>query len=401
MKILCVVQRYHPVIGGAENHIKQFMDHLSKNHNVTVFTTSAYDLRSFWNKDAKKIQQHDSDNYKVKRFDLLTPGEINWDKYIEDFPLALSQPGPFSPKLWEELVINKIDYDLIFASSFPFDHILPAYAASKKWKIPIIIMPLIHSENPEVFLTATRLSMLYYADGIVVNTNYEKKFLGKNGIDEGKISVISPPISIKTDVQLNPEKFQKKIGLEPDEKVVLYVGAKGQTKGIFNLIDAMSLVWKKNPKSRLVIAGPSSKEFDQYLDKLSKKLKEKILDLGLISEEDKQNAFGICDVLALPSKSESFGLVYLEAWHHAKPVIGCGIGAVSDVIDDGQNGLLVEFGNTSQLAEKIFYLLQNPKIAKKLGEEGKKKLEKYSTEKSLKEFEEKCVKVIEEYVNSR
>ena len=397
MKILCVIQRYHPVIGGAEYHVKQFMDYLSKNHDVTVFTTAAYDLKAFWNKDAKKIHQYDSDNYSVKRFDLLTLPEINWDKYLQTFPWALSQPGPFSLKLWEELLINKIDYDLIFASSFPFDHILPAYVASKKWKIPIIIMPLIHSEHPEAFFTATRLSMLYNADGIVVNTNYEKKILETKGIEGRKISVIPPPLSIKSNVELNPEKFRKRIGLLPDEKVVLYLGTKGESKGIFSLIDAMEFVWKNNQHVRLLIAGPGSKEFEEYCAKLSKKNKSKILDLGLVSEEDKQNAFCSCDVLVLPSKSESFGLVYLEAWNHQRPVIGCRIGAVSDVIDDEENGLLVEFGNATELAEKITYLIQNPSIAQKYGKEGKKKLEKYLPEKSLKEFEEKCAKVIQNY----
>jgi len=122
-----------------------------------------------------------------------------------------------------------------------------------------------------------------------------------------------------------------------------------------------------------------------------------ILDLGLVTEEEKQNAISSCDVLVLPSKSESFGLVYLEAWHHKKPVIGCSIGAVSDVIDDEVNGLLVRFGDPKELAEKILYLLQNPSIAEQFGENGKKKLETYAPEKSLKAFEEKCEKVISDF----
>ena len=397
MKILCVIQRYYPVVGGAENHVKELMDYLSKNHEVTVFTTSAFGLESFWDKDAKKIQQYDSDNYKVKRFDILTPPEIKWDKYVKDFPLALSLPGPFSPKSWEELVIKKIDYDLIFASSFPFGHILPAFVASKKWKIPIIILPLTHSEDRDVFFTPIKLSMLYYADGITVNTNYEKKILGRQGIDERKISVIPPPLFIESNVQLHPDKFRKKIGLSADEKVVLYVGTKGAPKGIFNLIDAMNIISKSNLQVRLVVAGPASNKFDKYYAKLSKKNKANILDLGFLTEEEKQNAICSCDVLVLPSISESFGLVYLEAWHHKKPVIGCRIGAVSEVIDDGKNGFLVEFGDDEELAKKILYLLQNPSIAEEFGENGKKKLETYAPEKSLKAFEEKCEKVISDF----
>jgi len=397
MKILCVIQRYYPVIGGAEYHVKQFMDYLSKKHSITVYTTNIDNLAGLWNKDSPKVRKNNSLNYFVKRYDVLTPSEIQLDQNLENFPLALNHPGPFIPKFWEELVINKIDYDMIFASSFPYDHILPAYVASKKWKIPIIIMPLTHSEHPDAFFTATKLSMLYNADGIVVSTNYEKKILETKGIDGNKISVILPPLSIKSNVELNPEKFRKKIGLLPDEKVVLYLGTKGKSKGIFSLIDAMNIVWKSNLQVRLIVAGSASNEFNKYCAKLSRKDKAKILDLGLVSEDDKQNAFCSCDVLVLPSKSESFGLVYLEAWYHQKPVIGCRIGAVSDVIDDGKNGLLVEFGNAKELAEKILYLIQNPSIAKKFGEHGKKKLENYAPEKSLKVFEEKCEKVIRDF----
>jgi len=78
-------------------------------------------------------------------------------------------------------------------------------------------------------------------------------------------------------------------------------------------------------------------------------------------------------------------------------VIGCRIGAVSEVIDDGKNGFLVEFGDDEELTEKILYLLQNPSIAKEFGENGKKKLETYAPEKSLKAFEEKCEKVIDDF----
>jgi len=187
------------------------------------------------------------------------------------------------------------------------------------------------------------------------------------------------------------------LSLIADEKVVLYVGTKAAAKGIFNLIHAMNIISKNNLQVRLVVAGPASKGFDEYFAKLSKKNKAMILDLGFVTEEEKQNAICSCDVLVLPSKSESFGLVYLEAWNHKKPVIGCTIGAVSELIDDEINGLLVRFGDAKELAEKILYLLQNPQIAKEFGENGKKKLETYTPEKSLKAFEEKCEKVISDF----
>jgi len=175
MKILCVIQRYHPVIGGTEILAKRFMDFLSKNHKVTVFTSTADDIDSFWNKKAKKITTNSSEKYNVKRFDILTSNEIKFDENLSTISKLWSHPGPFSPKMWEELVLKKIDYDLIFATSFPYNHIMAAYVAAKKWKIPFVLWPAIHQEFPELFLIAPKITMLNNSDLIFVQTQSEKK----------------------------------------------------------------------------------------------------------------------------------------------------------------------------------------------------------------------------------
>ncbi|MDH3825593.1 MAG: hypothetical protein OES14_07350, partial [Nitrosopumilus sp.] len=114
MKILCLIQRFFPVIGGSEFLTKTYMDHLSKKHKVTVYTTNAFDIDAFWDKNAKKIKNDNSVNYEIKRFDFLTPSQIVHDDNLENFPIPSNHPGPFSPKLWTELVLKKIDYDLIY-----------------------------------------------------------------------------------------------------------------------------------------------------------------------------------------------------------------------------------------------------------------------------------------------
>jgi len=177
MKILCVIQRFDPVIGGTEILAKNFMDFLSKTHEVTVYTTTALDIESFWNKNNKNTTiSANSNNYEIKRCDFLTPTEIKFDENLQTFPLVNSHPGPFSPKMWHDLVLKKINYDLIYVTSFPYDHVIPAYVAAKKWKIPIIIWPAIHQEFPELYLTSMRLTMLNNSEAILVQTQDEKKF---------------------------------------------------------------------------------------------------------------------------------------------------------------------------------------------------------------------------------
>jgi glycosyltransferase involved in cell wall biosynthesis len=401
LKILCVVQRYYPVIGGAENLMKSIMDYLSQKHDVTVYTTTAKDIEAFWDPTAETTNEENFLNYPLKRFKITTPTDIKFDKDIESFYIASSHPGPFCPGLWQELVFKKIDYDLIIAASYPYDHIIPAYVAAKKWKIPLIIYPMIHQEFVDLFLNSIKLTMLENADAIIVNTLSEKKILGDLGVSESKISQNYPITYTIDSNQAEPESFRRKFLPKHDAKMVLYAGSKSMVKGIIHLIEAMKKVWHKIPDTYLVIMGPSTKEFDTYFRKLSVKTRKRIIDLGTADEQTKKNAFAACDIFALPSKSESFGIVYVEAWTFGKPVIGCNIASTLEVIDDKKNGLLVEFGNIKQIREAIEFLIKHPAIREEYGRAGKKKASCYTSKDNLKSFEEKCIKVVQAFSNMK
>ena len=401
MKILCVIQRYDPVLGGTEILAKSFMDFLSKTHEVTVYTTTALDIESFWKKNNKNtIISANSNNYEIKRCDFLTPTEIKFDEKLQIFPLINSHPGPFSPKMWHDLVLKKINYDLIYVTSFPYDHIIPAYVAAKKWKIPIIIWPAIHQEFPDLYLTSMRLTMLNNAEAIFVQTQAEKNILVKQGVESNKLSVIPPVISTNS-TDANPNEFKKKILPNTDEKFVLFVGSKSSFKGIIHLIEAMKVVWKEKHTPYLVLIGPTTSDFETYFKKLSNKFREKIIDLGTVTEEEKINALSACTMLAVPSKSESFGLVYLEAWLFGKPVIGCNISPITEIINHKKNGILIDYGNVKELSNAITYLLENPSDCKIYGEEGRKKSIKYNSNENLTLFENKCISVVDEFKSKK
>ena len=87
MKILCVIQRFYPAIGGAENVMKQYLDYLSTNHEIVVYTSDALDLSSFWSKKNSQDIDTKEQNYLVKRFKILTPTEIHHDELL--FPYSL------------------------------------------------------------------------------------------------------------------------------------------------------------------------------------------------------------------------------------------------------------------------------------------------------------------------
>ena len=81
----------------------------------------------------------------------------------------------------------------------------------------------------------------------------------------------------------------------------------------------------------------------------------------------------------MPSRTDSFGIVYMEAWLCGKPVIGARAGGVPAVISDEQDGLLVNFGDVADLADKIKGLLKDSALADRLGQAGRAKvLENYT-----------------------
>jgi len=137
-------------------------------------------------------------------------------------------------------------------------------------------------------------------------------------------------------------------------------------KGFVHLVDAMAIVQRARPDAILVAMGP---EVDQRLG-------ERIEEKGLRSlifgyYEEKWNLYDACDVFAMPSRADSFGLVYCEAWMRGKPVIGARCGSVPWVIHDGTDGLLVPFGDVDSLAEALLRLIMQPTLRRKMGEAGK------------------------------
>lgn len=381
-------QRFYPVIGGAEVILEKYMDFLSKNHNVIVYTTNALSLESFWNSETKKIEVKSPKNYNIKRYDILTPDTIPQNLY--QLPFSASSPGPFCPDMWNDLMKMKHKCDLIITSAFPYDHIIPAFVASKKHKIPLIIIPFLHLEYPEYYLTGLKITLLAESDAIVVNTKHEEDALINLNIDRSKIHLIPPGINIDTNAE-NNSTFRQRLNISQKSLVILFVGNMSAEKGVITLIESLKSLWIESDDIQLVLIGSSTHIFDDYLKKQKKKFLRNIHQLGTVSEKEKLKAFNSCDIFAMPSKTESFGLVYLESWRYKKPVIGCNISAISDLIDDGINGILVDYGNVTQLTNSIKTLMDY-ELRKKMGENGYQKLiEKYDIQKQYKQFEKLCL----------
>ncbi len=113
-------------------------------------------------------------------------------------------------------------------------------------------------------------------------------------------------------------------------------------------------------------------------------------------QENIKNFIVQCDCLVLPSYHEGFGLVVLEGWLEERPTIGSQVGGIAELIEDGNNGVLVPPGNFRALAGAILQLLENPELARQMGKRGRLEiLPNYTIDKMVNETEQIYTRLLE------
>jgi glycosyltransferase involved in cell wall biosynthesis len=168
-----------------------------------------------------------------------------------------------------------------------------------------------------------------------------------------------------------PENFPR------NRPVILTVGRWLTTeryKGMDTLITALPRLLPRWPQLQLVLAGQGDDR--AWLADLAEKsgISLHVHFLSNLSYTELASCYAACDMFALPSSGEGFGLVYLEAMAFAKAVIGGAHGGAPEVVQDGVTGYLVQHSDVAQLATCIETLLRDPAHARDMGERGRQRV---------------------------
>jgi glycosyltransferase involved in cell wall biosynthesis len=245
--------------------------------------------------------------------------------------------------------------------------------------IPHIITPFTHLGEPgqdnisRYYTMPHQIDLERRATRLIVQTKLERDHLTALGV--------SPKKMVRVGVGVNPwevvggkgERFREKYGVEGP--IVYYIGAAAYDKGTTHTIEAMEKVLSRGVDATLIMAGSTMLDkFRDYYEALPEAVRDKCRWLGFISDEDKKDLQAAGSVFCMPSRTDSFGIVYLEAWLNGVPVIGARAGGVPEVISDGVDGYLVDFGDVAALANRIELLLRRPEAAHALGEAGRRKV---------------------------
>jgi len=153
---------------------------------------------------------------------------------------------------------------------------------------------------------------------------------------------------------------------------ILFAGRLIQSKGIQYLIRAMPTVLRVHPHATLMIAGTGPYAAALKREAAALKVEHHVTFLGLVENRDLPALYQTSTMFVLPSLSEGFGLVLVEALGCECPVIATDLPAIRDIIVNGKTGLTARTKNPDDLADKIVYLLQNPAVRKQLGTAGRK-----------------------------
>ncbi|HWQ52564.1 MAG TPA: glycosyltransferase family 4 protein [Bryobacteraceae bacterium] len=211
------------------------------------------------------------------------------------------------------------------------------------------------------------------ASTIVATTAYTaERFADNNGIAPELLKVV--PLALP---YLEVEPTDERTGFSSGTLRVLSVGrlaASDAYKGYDVLIEAVGRARRCGARIELSIVGDGDD---------SPRLKERARNLGLaaavqfagsVSDARLREEFSQCDVFALPSRSEGFGIVFLEAMRFGKPCIGGNHGGTPEVIGHGVDGFLVEHGDADALAERLMQLWKEPELRKTMGERAREKV---------------------------
>lgn len=196
---------------------------------------------------------------------------------------------------------------------------------------------------------------------IIAGSQYVKKQLALNGFSDKKISLL-PYFVLKKPCSKKPTGLTNK-------KNVLFIARGIEGKGLIALLKTFALLKNKEVTLTVIGSGSALSEGKEYADKL--KISSRINFTGWVKHNLLDSYYQKCSLLVIPSLwPEPFGLVGLDAMIFRKPVVAFDVGGISDWLEDGETGFLVERGNTKLLAEKIDLLLSDSNLASKLGQKG-------------------------------
>jgi glycosyltransferase involved in cell wall biosynthesis len=399
MHVLHLVQIYWPVPSGAARYFIEVGERLvAEGHRVTVISTDAFDLEHFWMPGKRTVAEPTGEHNGVQIVRLpvqRAPGPAITYRIVRRLMLelgrfgrvslpALNRLATFAPRLptldhYLRTTPALADVDLVHSANLTLDFaIIPLARWAQQRTIPHLCTPFVHLGEPEnqkivrYYTMPHQVELLRTAAGVATMTDLERDDLIARGVPASKVHTVGAGVNPAELAGGDAERFRAEHNIRGP--IVLSVGTAAYDKGTVHVLEAMRRLWAQGVEATWVQCGPLMGHFAEHYERLPAAERAHTRVLGYVSAQVRHDALAAADIYAQPSRTDSFGITYLEAWCYGVPVVGARAGGVPAVIADGRDGLLVRFGDVAGLADTLHALIRDPARRQALGAAGRAKV---------------------------
>jgi D-inositol-3-phosphate glycosyltransferase len=250
-----------------------------------------------------------------------------------------------------------------------------------------------HDEAPESLVRlAAEYEVIEAADCVVASTPLEAEDLMSHyGADPARLCTSPPGVDHQVFAPGDRSEARRRLGIG-EGPLVLFVGRIQPLKGVDVALAAFARVLESHPGARLlVVGGPSGPAGRSEVHRLhafvdDAGIGEAVRFLDPVPHADLVDLYRAADLLTLPSRSESFGLVAAEAQACGLPVVAADVGGIPHVVSDGESGLLVEGWDPEDHAAAMIRILSDGPLADRLSAGAVEWSERFSWEATANRF---------------
>jgi D-inositol-3-phosphate glycosyltransferase len=261
---------------------------------------------------------------------------------------------------------------------------------SKSWNVPHVttfhtlaktkLQARAGEKEPDLRVSVER-RVMGSADAIIVSTAQERDDLARlYQTSPHKVRIIPAGVDLGLFRSLDKTQARKELGLS-EKKVILYVGRIEPLKGLDILLNAIAMLEDTSDTRLLIVGGKPG--LDKELDRLKSLASQLgianfVTFTGALGQTELPKYYSAADVFVLPSYSESFGLVALEAMACGTPVVVSRVGGLKTFVKDGETGYLIPWRCPEPFAQRIEVLLTNPPLREMMGKAAAAKAQQMS-----------------------
>jgi glycosyltransferase involved in cell wall biosynthesis len=236
-----------------------------------------------------------------------------------------------------------------------------AMVARRSFGAPYILVA--HGIDAWGITNVSRKRALREADLTLAVSNYTRdRLIQEVGLDADRVKILPNTFAAERfAIAPKPPQLLRRYGLRPDTPVILTVCRLADTecyKGYDQIIKAMPEITRSVPNARylLVGKGPDRPRIEKLIAEAG--VQGAVILAGFVPDEELAEHYNLCDIFAMPSRAEGFGIVYLEALACGKPVLAGNRDGSRDALGGGELGLLVDPDDTPGIAAEIIRVLR-------------------------------------------